>query len=49
LAEYEEQLQRLSELHVPHTAPEEEGEEEEEDKSDQESHVGDKGSEEILV
>jgi hypothetical protein len=55
LAEYEKQLQQLSELHIPHSAPEEayiteeEEEEEEEDKSDQGSHVGDKGREEVLV
>jgi hypothetical protein len=48
LAEYEEQLQRLSELDVPVSATEEayiteEEEEEEEDKSAQGSDVGDKG------
>ncbi|KAJ7265622.1 hypothetical protein C8J57DRAFT_1620615, partial [Mycena rebaudengoi] len=53
LAEYEEQLQRLSELHVPVSAPEEayitEEEEKEEEKSAQGSDVGDKGKQGILV
>jgi precorrin-2 methylase len=53
LAKYEEQLQQLSELHVPVGALEEayitEEEEEEEEKSDQGSDVGDKGNQGILV
>jgi hypothetical protein len=55
LAEYEEQLQRLSELHVPVSAmeeayiTEEEVEEEEEDKLAQGSDVEDKGKQGILV
>ncbi|KAJ7265591.1 hypothetical protein C8J57DRAFT_1229822 [Mycena rebaudengoi] len=52
LAGYEEQLQRLSVLHVPVSALEEAyitEEEEEEDKSAQGSDVGDKGKQGILV
>jgi tetratricopeptide (TPR) repeat protein len=51
LVKYEEQLQQLSELHVPVSAPEEAYifEEEEEDELAQGSDVGDKGREEALV
>ncbi|KAJ7234115.1 hypothetical protein C8J57DRAFT_1575548 [Mycena rebaudengoi] len=54
LAEYAEQLQRLSELHVPRSGPEEtfivEGEEEEgKDILAEESDLGDKGKEGVLA
>jgi tetratricopeptide (TPR) repeat protein len=51
LVEYEEQLQRLAELHVPVSAPEEAYiiEEEEEDQLAQGSNYGDKGFHGVLV
>jgi hypothetical protein len=53
LAEYEEHFQRLSELHVPVSVPEEayltEEEEEDEDELAQGSDIGDRGREEVLV
>jgi hypothetical protein len=55
LAEYEEHLQRLSESHVPASAPteayivEEEQEQEEEDKLDEGSDMGDKGMQRVWV
>jgi hypothetical protein len=53
LKEYEQQLQRFSELHVPGSAPEEtyivEDEEEEENKVAQGSDVGDTGRQGVLL
>ncbi|KAJ7256292.1 hypothetical protein C8J57DRAFT_1650715 [Mycena rebaudengoi] len=54
LVEYEEQLQRLSEFHVPGSAPEEtdiveDEEKEEEDKLAEENDFGDKGKQGVLL